>query len=375
MGQAHTSRAPLEPSDGARTLVAMSGGVDSSVVAALLAEQGAETVGVSMRLYQSAHDAPGKGCCSPDDLFDARSVAATLGMPFYVVNYEEAFEQKVIAHFVDEYRRGRTPSPCVLCNDHLKFDTLLELAADLEADTLATGHYARIVVDELSGRHKLLRGVDQKKDQSYFLFGIRREALPRVSFPLGGMQKSEVREHAERFGLPTAGKSESQDLCFVGGRHYLAFLEERLPTHERLPGAIVHVDSREVLGRHDGIHRYTIGQRRGLGVGGGAEPLYVVGIDPETAEVLVGPKRRLASETCTLTRCNWLAFEALEQPIEALVQVRYRHRAVPALVEPIGDGRARVTFRTPEAAVAPGQAAVVYRDQEVIGGGWIDATS
>jgi len=358
--------------DGVRVVVAMSGGVDSSVVAALLADQGAQAIGVSMRLYKTGDDGPAKGCCSPDDLYDARSVASSLGMPFYVVNYEDDFESRVIEHFVAEYKQGRTPSPCVLCNDHLKFDTLLGLTDSVGAVSLATGHYARIEQDE-TGRYRMLRGVDRKKDQSYFLFGMKREVLPRISFPLGGLEKHEVRALAERFGLPTAQKAESQDLCFVGGGHYLDFLEKRLSQEDKIPGQFVHVETEEVLGEHDGIHQYTVGQRRGLRIGGTAEPLYVVGICPDTGRVSVGEKPALLSNECIIARCNWLAFESLDAPVEAEVQVRYRHKGVPALVEPLGDGRARIVFDKPEAAISPGQAAVVYRDDEVLGGGWIES--
>ncbi|MCA9566112.1 MAG: tRNA 2-thiouridine(34) synthase MnmA, partial [Myxococcales bacterium] len=218
------------------------------------------------RLYKSGSSTPAKGCCSPDDLFDARSVATELGIPFYVVNYQDEFQARVIDHFVSEYRRGRTPSPCVLCNDYLKFNTLLELVDSVGAGWLATGHYAQIDQDE-SGRWRLRRGVDPTKDQSYFLFGIKRELLAKILFPLGGMTKDQVRELAGAQDLPTATKAESQDLCFVGGNNYLSFLEKRLPESERIPGELVHVESGEVLGTHDGIHRYTIGQRKGLGIG------------------------------------------------------------------------------------------------------------
>ena len=356
---------------GQRVVVAMSGGVDSSVTTALLAEHGAEAIGVSMHLFGAGDTAPPKGCCSPDDAMDARSVAAKLEIPFYVVDYEAEFATKIIGNFVDEYRSGRTPSPCVLCNNYLKFDTLLSLADSLGATRLATGHYARI--EEGDSGYRLLRGVDRRKDQSYFLFGIKRDVLPRILFPLGGLEKSEVRELAAGYGLPTASKAESQDLCFVSGANYLEFLEKHLDDEDRVPGEIVHVESGRVLGNHEGIHRYTIGQRRGLGVGGSDGPLYVIGLSERTGQVFVGSRESLRTAECTLSGCNWLAFESLVEPIDALVQVRYRHEPVPACVEPISQERARVVFATPEEAVAPGQAAVVYWDQEVVGGGWIDS--
>jgi tRNA-specific 2-thiouridylase len=357
---------------GRRVVVAMSGGVDSSVVAAMLSEQGYDTVGVSMRLYKTADSDASKGCCSPDDLYDARSVASDIGMPFYVVNYQEEFEEKVIQHFVAEYQRGRTPSPCVLCNDHVKFDTLLNLACSVQASSLATGHYARIEQDE-TGRWQLLRGVDRNKDQSYFLFGIKREMLPKIMFPLGGLTKEKVREIAGQFQLPTAVKPESQDLCFVGGKHYLNFLESRLVEENRIPGEIVHVVTGETLGRHDGIHRFTVGQRRGVGIGGSEVPLYVVGICPESGCVKVGPKATLEQNRFTVSGCNWLAFDCLDAPLETGVQVRYRHRPVPAIIEPMSSGQVTVSLVNPEPGIAPGQAAVFYRDEEVLGGGWIDS--
>jgi tRNA-specific 2-thiouridylase len=362
---------PTQSALRSRVVVAMSGGVDSSVVAALLVGQGADVVGVSMRLYDSKKTGAGKGCCSPDDLYDARAVASGLGIPFYVVNYQEAFQERVIDRFVSDYRRGRTPSPCVLCNNHVKFDTLLTRALALGAGCLATGHYARIEPDE-TGRLRLLRGLDRAKDQSYFLFGIEREALGRIRFPLGGLAKQAVRDLAEQFGLPTASKAESQDLCFVGGGKYVDFLEKRLAREDRLPGDIVHSETGLVLGRHAGIHRYTVGQRRGLGVSFGGEPLYVTQISADTGQVTIGPRGALGTSSCDLVDCNWLAFESLDAPVTAAVQIRYRHQPAPAVIEPLDRCSVRVWFDQPESAVSPGQAGVIYRGDEVLGGGWIE---
>jgi tRNA-specific 2-thiouridylase len=352
-----------------RVVVAMSGGVDSSVTAALCAEQGHDAVGISMRLYSTPQDDYSGSCCSPDDLFDARQVAASVDMPFYVANYQEVFRERVIDYFVDEYRRGRTPNPCVACNNHLKFDILLDRTLALGSRYLATGHYARI--DHSGERPKLKRGVDPEKDQSYFLFGIPREALDRILFPLGSLQKDEVRQHAHRLGLATADKPESHEICFVGGGDYKDYVEERLSDEERNPGKIVH-QSGEVLGEHDGIHQFTIGQRRGLGLSY-HERLYVQSIRPEDGTVVVGPKDGLAARGLVAERCNWLAFDRPRGPIECEVQIRYRTDPVPALVTTGEDAEtAFVEFVEPQRAVTPGQAAVFYRGDEVLGGGFIE---
>lgn len=352
-----------------RVVVAMSGGVDSSVTAALCAEQGHDTVGISMRLYSTPQDDYSGSCCSPDDLFDARQVAASVDMPFYVANYQEVFRERVIDYFVDEYRRGRTPNPCVACNNHLKFDILLDRTLALGSRYLATGHYAR--VDHSGDRPKLKRGVDPEKDQSYFLFGIPREALDRILFPLGSLQKDEVREHARRLGLATADKPESHEICFVGGGDYKEYVEERLSEKDRRPGKIVH-QSGEVLGEHDGIHQFTIGQRRGLGLSY-HKRLYVQSIRPEDGTVVVGPKDGLAARGLVAERCNWLSFDRPRGPLECEVQIRYRTDPVPALVTTGDDAEtAFVEFVEPQRAVTPGQAAVFYRGDEVLGGGFIE---
>lgn len=352
-----------------RVVVAMSGGVDSSVAAALLAEAGYDAVGISMRLYSTPQENYSKSCCSPDDLFDARTVASSLGIPFYVANYEEAFRKRVIDYFVEEYRYGRTPNPCVACNNHLKFDILLKRSLALGATYLATGHYARI---DRSGDFPVMRtGVDSTKDQSYFLFGIPREALARIIFPLGGLQKDQVRDEAHRLELETADKPDSHEICFVGGGNYKEFMIEQLGDEQLKPGKLMHV-SGEVLGEHDGIHNFTVGQRRGLGISY-HEPLFVQSIRPADGTVVVGPKRGIFSRGLVAERCNWLSFERPPGAFECEVKIRYGSPAVPAFVTVGTDPQtAMVEFLEPQGAVTPGQAAVFYRGDEVLGGGWIE---
>lgn len=352
-----------------RVVVAMSGGVDSSVTAALCAEEGLDAVGVSMRLYATPQDDYSGSCCSPDDLYDARQVAASSEIPFYVANYQEEFRERVIDYFVDEYRKGRTPNPCVACNNHLKFDILMDRSLALGSKYLATGHYARI--DRSGDRPTLHRGKDQEKDQSYFLFGMPREALERTLFPLGHLEKGEVRQHAHRLGLSTADKPESHEICFVGGGDYKEYVEERLDEEAVTTGEIVKSNG-EVLGTHDGIHQFTIGQRRGLGLSH-HERLYVQSIRPEDGTVVVGPKDELYSRGLVAEDCNWLSFERPNGPIECDVQIRYRSTPVPALVTTGDDPEtAFVEFAEPQKAVTPGQAAVFYRGDEVLGGGFIE---
>lgn len=352
-----------------RVVVAMSGGVDSSVTAAILARQGYDAVGISMRLYSTPQEQYTKSCCSPDDLFDARAVADSLSIPFYVANYEDEFQRRVISYFVDEYRRGRTPNPCVACNDHLKFDILLKRSLALGAKFLATGHFARI--DRSGDTPKLLRGVDRNKDQSYFLFGLPRKALERIMFPLGEMTKEQVRDVAGEMGLETAKKPESQEICFVGGGDYKEFVADLLDERDQTPGQIV-TEEGEVLGEHDGIHQFTIGQRRGLGISY-HEALYVKAIRPDDGTVVVGARGDLMSRGLIAERCNWLSFERPSGPLECSVKIRYAGEPVPALVT-VGDDAATafVEFEQPQRAVTPGQAAVFYRGEEVLGGGWIE---
>jgi len=353
-----------------RIVVAMSGGVDSSVAAALLKEQGHEVIGMTMQIWDySKFTAPdGKTfgtCCSLDDVYDARRVAEQIGIPFYVINFEDAFQQAVIDRFCDDYFSGRTPNPCVLCNQVLKFERLLHKARELQADALVTGHYAQI--ERTDDRYHLRKGVDAGKDQTYFLYTLTQEQMAMVRFPLGGMTKEEVRGHASRLGLRVAEKAESQDICFVPDGDYVRFLEEERGSGQ-LDGEIVHVDG-QVLGHHEGTYRYTIGQRRGLGLSW-PEPLYVVGVDVENRRVIVGEKHYLATRGLEVCEVNWLIPEP-EGDLRAACRIRYRHHEVPATITPLRDGSTRVVFDEPQAGVTPGQAAVFYAGDEVLGGGWI----
>lgn len=348
----------------------MSGGVDSSVTAALLREEGYDVIGISMQVWDhsrfTGEEAFGS-CCSLDDIHDARRVAEQLDIPFYVVNFEEEFQRLVIDDFVDEYFRGRTPNPCVRCNQRVKFELLLKKAGELGADFLATGHYARIERDE-SGVHHLLTGIDRGKDQSYFLFTLTQQQLGRTLFPLGGMTKGEVRRLASRFALRVAEKGESQEICFIPDNDYVRFLEEeRAPGH--LSGDIVD-STGKVLGRHDGTYRYTIGQRKGLGIAH-PHPLHVLRVDAERREVVVGGRDELFSDGLTARDVNWIVSPP-HSPIEATCKIRYRHQPVPCLIHPLPDGRVEVRFLEREKSVTPGQAVVFYADEEVLGGGWIE---
>ncbi len=352
-----------------KIVVAMSGGVDSSVAAALLAQQGHEVIGLSMQLYdQRGGEIRFGTCCTIDDLHDARRVAARIGIPHYIMNFERQFDDQVVSNFVREYAAGRTPIPCVHCNGDLKFATLVERAAGLGADYVATGHYARIERDPISGRALLKRGVDGSKDQSYFLFTLTQEQLSHAMFPVGELRKTEVRDQARALGLPVAEKHDSHEICFVPDGDQAAFVERY--TGGPAPGAITDVTGR-VIGRHDGVHRFTVGQRKGLGLSSPI-PLYVVGIDAEAATVTVGPREALQQSHLTASGVNWMSGVAPAAGTRITAQIRYRHREAAATLSPLDDGRAELTFDEPQTAIAPGQAVVFYDGDVVVGGGWID---
>ena len=348
--------------------IAMSGGVDSSVAALLAAREGRALAAFTLRLSDADESQAGPGrCCAPRDVRDARRSADRIGVPHWVLDLRETFEREVVRPFVDEYLAGRTPIPCVACNDKVKFETLLEHARRVGAETLVTGHYARI--EREGDEHRLLRAVDADKDQTYFLHGLTQEQLAGARFPLGGLTKSEVRELAREAGLPTADKPESQEICFVPDGDAAAFVEREAERRglELKGGPIVASDGREI-GRHEGVHRYTIGQRRGLGAQG--SPHYVLELDVAGVRVVAGPAEELDFRACTVERFHWIAGRAPEDPFEAEARVRHAKDTVPVLVEPRNDG-ARIEFAEPHRAVARGQAAVVYRGDEVLGGGAI----
>jgi tRNA-specific 2-thiouridylase len=351
-----------------RAVVAMSGGVDSSVAAWLLARQGYDLVGLFMRngVHVGEAEARSKSCCSVGDARDARMVAAALGIPFQAVDLADEFGG-IIRHFLAEYSAGRTPNPCAVCNRDLKFGRLFDFAGELGAAYVATGHYARIEHD--GGRPRVLRGVDRDKDQSYQLFCVREENLARTLLPLGGMRKGAVRGLAAEAGIRTAAKPDSQEICFVPGNDYRELFERH--GVELHPGELVDT-SGKVLGRHAGTEHYTIGQRRGLGVAAGV-PLFVVAIEPERGRVVLGSAEECGSRALVATGLNWIGFDPPGGAFRAEVQVRYRHAAVPVTVELAG-GEARVEFDAPEPAVAPGQGAVLYHGERMLGGGWTTRT-
>jgi tRNA-uridine 2-sulfurtransferase len=364
----------------------MSGGVDSSVAAALVADEGHDVIGLSMQLYDaswaSGLSAPSGGrsfgsCCSIDDLHDARRVAAAIGIPHYILNFEQQFEEHVISNFVHEYTSGRTPLPCAHCNSDLKFAALAERARGFNADAVATGHYARVDRDPATGRYRLKRAVDPSKDQAYFLFSLTQEQLACARFPVGDRPKDAVREYARRRGLPVADKPDSQEICFIPDHDYKSFVAREAPDAAR--DGVVVSEAGAVLGRHEGIHRFTIGQRKGLDLASSPAmtsgvPMYVLALNADTREVVVGPKASLERTTLTASGVNWIV-ERPASDVRAHAQIRHRHKAAPASVRAIDDGRAEVVFDTPQIAITPGQAVVFYdisRGDTVLGGGWID---
>jgi len=356
-----------------RVMVAMSGGVDSSVAAAMMVEAGHEVVGLTMKLRDASSAElarRGGSCCSPDDLMDARQVCDHLGIAHYVVDYREVFRRQVMEPFAEDYLAGRTPNPCVRCNDHVKFAPLLERARALGAERLVTGHYARVV--ESGGRFALHQAADLDKDQSYFLFGVPGEALAMTWFPLGELDKTQVRAHARALGLPTWDKADSEDICFVPEGNYQPVVE-RLVGPDRVPGPgpVVDEEGRQ-LGEHGGVHRFTVGQRKGLGLGGG-DRLYVLSVDGPTRTVVVGPADHLQAGGLVARRLRWLAGEAPAEPVRARVRIRYRHGGAEASAEMAGSDELRIRFDEPQRAVTPGQAVVLYRGTQVLGGGWIDS--
>jgi tRNA-specific 2-thiouridylase len=362
--------------------VAMSGGVDSSVVAGLLHRRGTRVVGLTMQLWNQRRlpelvpegGATGR-CCSLDDVYDARFVAQQIGIPYYVVNFEDRFEAQVVKPFIYEYLAGRTPIPCTLCNNFIKFDQFLELAEGVGASSIATGHYARVSRDESSGRYQLSRGLDSSKDQTYFLFGLKQDQLARTEFPLGGFTKPEVRELARELGLPVAEKPDSQEICFVPNGDYAAFIDayfrERGIAPEQTRGEIVDTEG-HVMGEHQGVHRFTVGQRRGLKIAA-AEPLYVIATEPASQRVVVGHNQHLLRAQLTAKEINWISIPPIAAPLRAQVKIRNKHLPAQATISPSSDPeRVEIHFDEPQRAVTPGQGAVFYDGDLVLGGGWIE---
>ena len=352
-----------------RVVVGMSGGVDSSATAALLLEQGYEVVGITLKLWpQDCVSRAEDKCCGPQAVMDARAVCYKLGIPYYLIDEAADFQKHVIEYFAREYKSGRTPNPCVMCNQNLKFGRLLERADQLGARYIATGHFARVEPSPDGARTLLRRGRDLRKDQSYFLFSLRQDQLARAIFPLGEKTKADTREVARHCRLKTADKEESMEICFVPDNDYGRFLQQARLV-EKHQGEIVDLHGR-VLGRHEGIEFYTIGQRKGLGISS-ARPLYVIELDPVANRVVVGDDSALERDEFVAARCNWIPFDQPDAAFEALVKIRYNHPGTAATVSPLSPGQVRVRLHAPQRAITPGQAAVFYQDDLVLGGGWI----
>jgi tRNA-specific 2-thiouridylase len=347
----------------------MSGGVDSSATAALLLDQGYDVVGITLKLWpQDCVSRAEDKCCGPQAVMDARGVCHKLGIPYYLIDEAEQFQNRVIQYFADEYKAGRTPNPCVMCNQNLKFGRLIDRADQLGAEFIATGHFARLEKSAEGTRTLLKRGRDNRKDQSYFLFSLRQEQLARAMFPLGEKTKTDTREVARHCNLKTADKEESMEICFVPDNDYGKFLQQAHLV-EKHRGEIVDLHG-QVLGHHDGIEFYTIGQRKGLGISS-SRPLYVVELDPAANRVIVGDESALDRDEFTVDRCNWIPFAEPPQQFEAMVKIRYNHPGTPATVTPLNGGTAKIKLHTAQRAITPGQAAVFYQDDLVVGGGWI----
>jgi len=356
-----------------RVVIALSGGVDSTVAAVILKEGGYQVIGVTMQIWPPDKVVPEidrfGGCCGVSAIEEAKRAAHKLGIPHYVMNFRDVFAQKVIADFYQEYSRGRTPNPCIRCNQYIKFGTLFDRAKELGADFIVTGHHARIEKDEANGRYLLKKGFDQRKDQSYVLYSLTQEQLSHILLPIGNLTKEKVREIARELGLPIATKPESQDICFIPDNNYPDFLKEYVPQAVK-PGPILNKQG-SVLGQHRGIVSYTIGQRRGLGISA-KEPMYVTAIDQERNTIVIGSKQEAHGNELVASKLNWISIAKLEQTITAKAKIRYRHKEVEAEVTPLDGDKVQVKFKEPQMAITPGQAVVFYREDTAIGGGIIE---